>query len=120
MSKVCAAHAVSVDGYISGNDPRDAGDATGRGLGDAPMLFDWYFDGDTPSEVFGGGFKLSAPSARVFDGLAGRGGAIVCGHDTYVHSSHFKSGSPHPTAPLVVLSHGEVPELNEKQTLGHT
>jgi dihydrofolate reductase len=119
MSKVFAALAVSVDGYISGNDPRDAGDATGRGLGDAPMLFDWYFDGDTPSEVFGG-FKLSAPSARVFDQVAGRGGAIVCGHETYVHSSHFKSGSPHPNAPLVVLSHGEVPELNEKQALAHT
>jgi dihydrofolate reductase len=120
MSKVFSAHAVSVDGYISGTDPRDAGDATGRGLGDAPMLFDWYFDGDTPSAVFGTGFKLSEPSARVFDEVAGRGGAIVCGHETYVHSSHFKSGSPHPTAPLVVLSHGEVPELNEKQALAHS
>jgi dihydrofolate reductase len=120
MSKVFAAHAVSVDGYISGNDPRDAGDATGRGLGDAPMLFDWYFDGDTPSEVFGPGFKLSEASARVFDAVAGRGGAIVCGHETYVHSSHFKSGSPHPTAPLVVLSHGEVPERSEKQALAAT
>jgi dihydrofolate reductase len=121
MSKVFSAHAVSVDGYISGRDARDA-DAdggVGRGLGDAPMLFDWYFDGDTPSAVFGG-FKLSEPSARVFDAVAGRGGAIVCGHETYVHSSHFKSGSPHPTAPLVVLSHGEVAELNERQTLAHT
>jgi dihydrofolate reductase len=120
MSKVLATHAVSVDGYISGNDPRDADDPTGRGLGDAPMLFDWYFDGDTPSAVFGSGFKLSEASARVFDELAGRDGAVICGHETYVHSSHFKSGSPHPTAPLVVLSHGEVPELNEKQTLAHT
>jgi dihydrofolate reductase len=120
MSKVLATHAVSVDGYISGNDPRDAGDPTGRGLGDAPMLFDWYFDGDTPSEVFGGGFKLSEASARVFDELAGRDGAVICGHETYVHSSHFKSGSPHPTAPLVVLSHGEVPERSEKQALAAT
>jgi dihydrofolate reductase len=119
MSKVFTAHAVSVDGYISGRDPRDADGGVGRGLGDAPMLFDWYFDGDTPSEVFRG-FKLSEPSARVFDFIAGRGGAIVCGHDTYVHSSHFKSGSPHPTAPLVVLSHGEVEEINERQTLAHT
>jgi dihydrofolate reductase len=119
MSKVTTALAVSVDGYISGNDPRDTEGGVGRGLGDAPMLFDWYFDGDTPSQVFGG-FKLSEASARVFDELAGRDGAIVCGHTTYDHSSHFKSGSPHPTAPLVVLSHGEVPELNEKQTLAHT
>ena len=44
MSKVFSAHAVSVDGYISGRDP-----GAGRGLGDAPMLFDWYFDGDTPA-----------------------------------------------------------------------
>jgi hypothetical protein len=40
MSKVFSAHAVSVDGYISGRTP--AGDEEfGRGLGDAPMLFDW-------------------------------------------------------------------------------
>jgi dihydrofolate reductase len=119
MSKVFTAHAVSVDGFISGRDPRDADGGVGRGLGDAPMLFDWYFDGDTPSAAFGG-FKLSEPSARVFDALAERGGAIVCGHDTYVHSSHFTSGSPHPTAPLVVLSHGEVPEISETQALTHT
>jgi len=110
MSKVLCALAVSVDGYITGRDP-----GTGRGLGDAPMLFDWYFDGDVPSAVFGGGFKLSEPSARIFDELAGRDGAVICGHTTYDHSSHFKSGSPHPDAPLVVLSHGEVPELNERQ-----
>src|ERR1700761_7893359 len=119
MSKVCAAHAVSVDGYISGNDPRDAGDATGRGLGDAPMLFDWYFDGETPSEVFRG-FKLSEPSARFFDAVAGGVGAPVCGHATYDHSGHFGGGSPHPDAPLVILSHGEVVEISERQTLTHT
>jgi dihydrofolate reductase len=120
MSKVIAALAVSVDGYISGNDPRDSDGGVGRGLGDAPMLFDWYFNGDTQSKVFGSGFKLSEPSARIFDELAGRDGAVVCGHTTYDHSSHFKSGSPHPTAPLVVLSHGEVGEINERQTLAHT
>ena len=57
MSKVMAALSVSVDGYLTGRDP-----GTGRGLGDAPMLFDWYFAGDTPSEVFTG-FRLSAASA---------------------------------------------------------
>jgi dihydrofolate reductase len=84
------------------------------------MLFDWYFDGEVPSAVFGSGFKLSEPSARIFDELAGRDGAVICGHTTYDHPGHFKSGSPHPTAPLVVLSRGEVPELNERQTLAHT
>jgi hypothetical protein len=60
MSKVFSAHAVSVDGYISGSTP-DGAEEFGRGLGDAPMLFDWYFDGDTPSQVFDG-FKLSEPN----------------------------------------------------------
>jgi hypothetical protein len=68
MSKVFSAHAVSVDGYISGRSP-DGDEEFGRGLGDAPMLFDWYMDGDTPSQVFGG-FKLSEPSARFFDTIA--------------------------------------------------
>ena len=54
MSKVISALSVSVDGYITGRDP-----GPGRGLGDGGTLFDWYFDGDTPSEVFDG-FKLSA------------------------------------------------------------
>ena len=53
MSKVFSAHAVSVDGYISGRTP-DGDDEFGRGLGDAPMLFDWYTDGDTPSQVLDG------------------------------------------------------------------
>jgi dihydrofolate reductase len=119
MNKVFAAHAVSVDGYISGRDPRGDEGGFGRGLGDAPMLFDWYSDGDTPSEVFRG-FKLSEPSARVFDELAGRIGAVVCGHATYDHSSHFGGGSPHPNAPLVVLSRGAVAEVSERQTLAHT
>jgi hypothetical protein len=42
MSKVFSADAVSVDGYISGRDPSDGDGGFGRGLGDAPMLFDWY------------------------------------------------------------------------------
>ncbi|MEU4607915.1 hypothetical protein AB0F43_33465 [Kribbella sp. NPDC023972] len=73
MSKVFAALTVSVDGYLTGRDP-----GPGRGLGDASMLFDWYFNGDVPSQVFDG-FKLSEPSARVFDAAAGRVGAILAG-----------------------------------------
>jgi dihydrofolate reductase len=111
MTKVLSAHAVSVDGYITGRAP-----GPGRGLGDAPMLFDWYGDGDTPSRVFDG-FRLSEPSARVFDALAARVGAIVAGRNTYEDSEHFGGGSPHPTAELVVLSHREAPEMTERQTL---
>ena len=118
MSKVVGSHAVSVDGYISGRTP-DGVDEFGRGLGDAPMLFDWYFDGDTPSQVFDG-FTLSEPSARIFDHLAARVGAMVAGRTTYEHSSHFGGGSPHPTAKLVVLSHRPAPENSEKQTFATT
>jgi dihydrofolate reductase len=114
MSKVLVALAVSVDGYITGRDP-----GPGRGLGDGGMLFDWYFDGDTPSQVFDG-FKLSEPSARVFDGLAGRVGAVVAGRNTYDDSDSFGGGSPHPNAPLVVLSHRPAPGEYESQTFVST
>jgi dihydrofolate reductase len=115
MSKVFSAHAVSVDGYISGRTP-DGGEEFGRGLGDAPMLFDWYTDGDTPSQVFDG-FKLSEPSARFFDAIAARVGAAVAGRTTYEHSGHWGGGGPHPTARLFVLSHRPAPEISETQTL---
>jgi dihydrofolate reductase len=115
MSKVFCAHSVSVDGYISGRTP-DGDKEFGRGLGDAPMLFDWYFDGDTPSQAFGG-FKLSEPSARFFDAIAARVGATVAGRTTYEHSGHWGGGGPHPTAPLFVLSHRPAPEISERQTL---
>ena len=86
MSKVLSAHAVSVDGYISGRDPSDGDGGFGRGLGDAPMLFDWYFDGETPSQGFDG-FRLSQPSARLFDTLAARVGASLAGRTAYGRSS---------------------------------
>lgn len=114
MSKVFTGLAVSVDGYISGRTP-DGHEEFGRGLGDAPMLFDWYFDGDTPSQVFDG-FKLSEPSAQFFDTIAARVGAIIAGRTTYEHSSHFGGGGPHPTARFFVLSHRPAPEISERQT----
>ncbi|MCG3753740.1 MULTISPECIES: dihydrofolate reductase family protein [unclassified Amycolatopsis] len=114
MNKVFSALSVSVDGYISGRREKGA-DEVGSGLGDAGALFDWYFTGDTPSKVFDG-FKLSEPSAQVFDSLAARVGATVVGHATYDHSSHFGGSGPHPTAPLFVVSHQPVPELSEAQT----
>jgi dihydrofolate reductase len=114
MSKVFTALSVSVDGYITGRNP-----GTGRGLGDAPMLFDWYFDGDTTSEALDG-FRLSAPSARVFDALAGRVGASLAGRNTYDDSGWSAGGAPHPTAPLVVLSHRPPPQDNDRQTFVST
>ncbi|WP_018681425.1 dihydrofolate reductase family protein [Actinokineospora enzanensis] len=111
MSKVIGALSVSVDGYITGREP-----GPGHGLGTGSMLFDWYFDGDTPSRVFDG-FRLSEPSARVFDALAGRVGAVVAGRNTYEDSDGFGGGSPHPAARLVVLSHRPLPQVSERQTL---
>ena len=111
MSKVFVALAVSVDGYITGRGP-----GAGRGLGDGTMLFDWYFDGDTPSQVFDG-FRLSEPSARVFDAIAGRVGASLAGRNTYDDSGWIHGGTPHPTAPLFVLSHRPVPGMADRQTL---
>jgi dihydrofolate reductase len=111
MSKVFSALAVSVDGYITGREP-----GAGRGLGDGGMLFDWYFHGDTASQVFDG-FRLSEASARVFDAVAGRVGAVVAGRNTYEDSDHFGGGSPHPAAPLFVVSHRDAPEISERQTL---
>jgi dihydrofolate reductase len=102
--KVFTAHATSVDGYITGRDP-----GPGNGLGTGKMLFDWYFDGDTPSEVFTG-FRLSAPSAKFFDAAAARVGAIVSGRKTYDDSEGFGGdGGPHPAAPLFVLSRRPAP-----------
>ncbi|MFC9360099.1 dihydrofolate reductase family protein [Rhodococcus sp. NPDC057014] len=111
MSKVFSAHAVSVDGYITGRNP-----GPGRGIGDGTSLFDWYGDGDTASRLFDG-FRLSEPSARIFDTLAGRVGAVVAGRNTYEDSGRFGGGSPHPTARVFVLSHRPAPEMSEQQTL---
>ena len=111
MSKVLVALSVSVDGYITGRDP-----GTGRGLGDADMLFDWYFDGDTPSTVFDG-FRLSAASARVFDAAASRVGVSLAGRNTYDDSGWGSGGTPQANVPLVVLSHRPLPADHPEQTL---
>jgi dihydrofolate reductase len=111
MATVFAALAVSVDGYITGRDP-----STGHGLGDGTMLFDWYFDGDTPSTVFDG-FHLSAQSAPVFDAVASRVGATLAGRHTYDDSGWAAGGAPHPTAPLFVLSHRPLPQVHDRQTV---
>ncbi len=112
MSKVLSALSVSVDGYITGRDP-----GPGNGLGDGGRLFDWYFDGDVPSEVFDS-FKLSELSAPVFDAAASRVGATIAGRNTYEDSSRFgDDGAPHPTAPLFVLSSRPAPDMGGRQTL---
>lgn len=112
MSRIISAMSVSVDGFITGRDPRP-----GHGLGDGGELFDWYFSGDTPSTVFEG-FKLSEASVAVFDTLAARVGASLAGRNTYEDSDRFgDSGGPHPSAPLIVLSHRAAPRMSGRQSL---
>lgn len=111
MSAVFTALATSADGYITGPDP-SPDQALGRG---GSVLFDWYFDGDTPSRLFDG-FRLAAASAEVFDAAAGRIGAVIAGRTTYDHSGGWGGGGPHPTAALVVLSHRPAPANAQRQT----
>ncbi|MTD14589.1 dihydrofolate reductase [Nakamurella sp. YIM 132087] len=99
MTGVFVAHAVSVDGFITGRGP-----SHGNGLGDGGVLFDWYFGGDTPSRVFEG-FRLSAESVDFFDAVAGRVGISLAGRNTFDDSGWEGGGTPHPAAELVVLSH---------------
>jgi dihydrofolate reductase len=100
MTQVFSALSVSVDGYITGPHPSPA-QPLGTG---GERLFDWYGDGDTPSEVFPD-FRLWPASARVFDAVAARVGATIAGRKTYDDSGGWGGGGPHPAAPLFVLSH---------------
>ncbi len=111
MSQVFAALAVSVDGFITGRDP-----GPGHGLGNGGILFDWYTAGDTASAVFTG-FHLSAESARLFDSLAGRVGASIAGRNTYDDSRWNQGGAPHPTAPLVIVTHRPIAQVHDRQTV---
>lgn len=112
MRKVFSAMSISVDGFVTGRDPRP-----GHGLGDAGVLFDWFFTGNVPSQMFSG-FTLSEASAPMFEAMAERVGATVAGRKTYDDSEQFgNDGAPHPTAPLFVLSHRPAPQMGGRQTL---
>jgi dihydrofolate reductase len=89
MSKVFSALATSVDGYITGRSPRP-----GHGLGDGGVLFDWYAD---------------PRNAIAYRALVERVGAVVTGRTTYDDSEQFGGAGPHPSAPMVVLSHRPAP-----------
>jgi dihydrofolate reductase len=103
MTKVLSNMAVSVDGFITGRNP-----GPGRGLGDAGLLHDWYWNGDTPSTVVPE-FRLSETTRRLIDPVAARIGAVVAGRNSYDDANGWGGGSPHPTAPLFVVSHRPAP-----------
>jgi dihydrofolate reductase len=104
MGRVITGLTVSVDGYIAGPDD-GPGLPLGRG---GERLFEWYFDGDTPSALFAD-FRLSPASAEFFDRLASGIGAIVTGRRTYDISRGWGGGGPMPGVPVFVLSHRPPP-----------
>ena len=113
MSKVISGLSVSVDGYITGRDP-----GPGRGLGDGSMFFDWYFDGDTPSEVFDG-FRAERGQRPGLRRPRRRVGASLAGRNTYDDSDGFGGGGPHPTAPLFVAQPSTAPRDERSSDADH-
>ncbi len=114
MARVLVSLTASLDGYIAG--PHDGPD---NPLGDGGMrLFDWYFSGDVPSRVYQAAaargvpvppFKLSQPSASLFDELIESEGAVVTGRRTYDVAGAWGGNGPTPGLPLFVVTH-EAPE----------
>lgn len=108
MTRIVSGLAVSLDGYIAGPDgsrEQPLGNGGNR-------LFEWYFNGDTPSRRYPS-FRLSQPSAEFFDEFAGRFGAIIAGRHTYDVVDAWSGHGPLPGAALFVLTHsvpGNVPE----------
>ncbi|HXM58945.1 MAG TPA: dihydrofolate reductase family protein [Candidatus Dormibacteraeota bacterium] len=110
MAKVIVALSMSLDGYIAG-----ANDGAEQPLGEGGMrLFDWYFEGDTPirryEEAGARGvpvppFRLSRPSAEVFEELAESGGAAVTGRRTYDIAGAWGGNGPLPGIPTFVVTH---------------
>jgi dihydrofolate reductase len=114
MAKVVVALTVSLDGYIAGpNDGKEL--PLGEG---GQALFEWYFSGDKPSRHYDR-FKLSKPSAEVFDALVDASGAVVTGRRTYEIANAWGGDGPVPGRPLFVLTHqvpAEVPETSVPYT----
>ncbi len=106
MAKVAVALTVSLDGYIAG--PND-GSELPLGEGGA-ALFEWYFNGDTPSRHYDR-FKLSKSSAEVFDAGIDSCGAVVTGRRTYDIAGAWGGDGPVPGRPLFVLTHNVPAEV---------
>ena len=100
MTRIVSGMAASIDGYIAGPD-----DGREQPLGKrGDRLFEWYFDGDTPSRLYPS-FRLSKPSAEFFDGFANRFAAVISGRRTYDIANGWNGSGPLPGAALFVLTH---------------
>jgi dihydrofolate reductase len=114
MAKVIVALSMSLDGYIAGPD-----DGARLPLGDSgTALFEWYFTGDTPSRHHQR-FRLSTPSAKVFDEGISSAGAVVTGRRTYDIANGWNGEGPVPGLPLFVLTH-DVPAPEPKTSVPYT
>jgi dihydrofolate reductase len=114
MAKVVVALSMSLDGYIAG--PND-GDELPLGEG-GEALFEWYFNGDTPSR-HNDRFKLSKSSAEFFDAGVDSCGAVVTGRRTYDIAKAWGGNGPIPGRPVFVLTHhlpAELPETSVPYT----
>jgi dihydrofolate reductase len=114
MTRIVSGMAVSLDGYIAGPD-----DGPAQPLGrDGDRLFEWYFNGDTPSRLYPS-FRLAKANAEFFDEFADRFGAVVSGRRTYDISNAWNGSGPLPGAALFVLTHSapaSVPESDPPYT----
>jgi dihydrofolate reductase len=104
MTKVMTAMSTSLDGFIAGAD-----DNREQPLGvGGEALFNWFFEGDTPSRHYPG-FKMSAVSAKFFDDGVDSVGAGVTGRRTYDIADAWGGSGPVPGRPLFVMTHS-IPE----------
>jgi dihydrofolate reductase len=124
MANVIVDLTVSLDGFIAG-----AHDGAENPLGDGgTRLFDWYFNGDTPSRSYQAAasrgvpvppFKLSNSSAEVFEELLESTAAVVTGRRTYDITHGWGGNGPLPGVPLFVLTHdvpADVPHGESRYT----
>jgi dihydrofolate reductase len=114
MAKVAVALTTSLDGYIAG--PNDGSELP---LGEGGSgLFDWYFNGDTPSRHYDR-FRMSKRSAEFLDAMVDACGAVVTGRRTYDIAGAWGGDGPVPGRPLFVLTHSvpdQVPETSVPYT----
>jgi dihydrofolate reductase len=100
MTRVITGLSTSIDGFIAGPD-----DSPALPLGSGgDRLFRWFRDGDGPSRFYEW-MRMSAVSARFFDDLAARVGAVVAGRRTYDVSGAWGGTGPMPGVPLFVMTH---------------
>jgi dihydrofolate reductase len=103
MSKVIAAFAMSLDGFIA-----DAQDGVQH-------LFRWLATGNTPVSVQGRDFQTSAASARVFQARLDTTGAIVTGRRDFDVSRAWH-GKPPLDVPVFIVTHTAPPAWNKEGT----